>query len=38
MVRVRISSNWVAHVHLTCGLWAPEVYEDHHGNLVGGEV
>lgn len=34
VVAVKISSNWNANVHLTCGLWAPEVYEDNEGNLV----
>ncbi|KAF5842076.1 hypothetical protein DUNSADRAFT_9335 [Dunaliella salina] len=33
VVRVQLSSMWLAYVHLSCGLWAPEVFEDHEGNL-----
>ncbi|KAJ9534795.1 hypothetical protein QJQ45_017217, partial [Haematococcus lacustris] len=36
VVRCCVATNWVTHCHLTCGLWAPEVYEDSQGNLVGG--
>ncbi|KAL6754174.1 PHD-like zinc-binding domain-containing protein [Haematococcus lacustris] len=34
VVRCCVATNWVTHCHLTCGLWAPEVYEDSQGNLV----
>lgn len=34
IVRVNVSTSWIAYVHLLCALWAPEVFEDKHGNLV----
>lgn len=34
VVRVQLSSMWLAYVHLSCGLWAPEVFEDNEGNLT----